>query len=198
MQISIAITLLPLATGCSVGTAEPSTTSAAVTTTEKDAWFVSGSRGEDYDVSVASDPADPGGRIRHLRSKPGVAGNGFGTMMQTFAADRYRGKRVRFSASVQSTDVTGWSGLWMRIDGPDRHKLGFDNMQSRPIVGTTPATRYEVVLDVPVAAHGIALGVLLRGPGEVVLASASVETVGMDVPVTSSAPTPAPSDGFQP
>jgi hypothetical protein len=41
-----------------------------------------------------------------------------------------------------------------------------------------------VVLDVPQGATGIALGILLDGPGQVWLNSVNVEVVGTDVPVT--------------
>ena len=58
-------------------------------------------------------------------------------MMQEFAAINYRGKKVALSAYVKSEDVTGWSGLWMRVDGQDDKVLAFDNMQNRRITGTT-------------------------------------------------------------
>jgi hypothetical protein len=58
-------------------------------------------------------------------------------------------------------------------------------MQNRPIKGTSGWQRYEVVLDVPESAVGIAFGILLDGPGEVWLnslefdvVSAAVETTG--------------------
>ncbi len=45
--------------------------------------------------------------------------------------------------------------------------LAFDNMDSRPVKGTTDWRRYEVVLDVPEAALRVAFGPVLRGAGRV-------------------------------
>ena len=64
--------------------------------------------------------------------------------------------------------------------------VAFDNMQDRSIKGTTDWRRYEVVLDVPKDATGIALGILLTGTGEVWLNGARFEVVGSDVAVTGS------------
>jgi hypothetical protein len=77
----------------------------------------------------------------------------------------------------------------MRIDGKDtdrtQQSLAFDNMQNRPIKGTTEWKRYDVVLNVPQGATGVFLGILLDGPGQVWLNDVKVEVVGTDVPVTS-------------
>ena len=43
--------------------------------------------------------------------------SGFGTLMQSFKSNRYRNKRMLFSGVVKTEDVSGWAGLWMRIDG---------------------------------------------------------------------------------
>ena len=43
--------------------------------------------------------------------------DGFGTLMQMFKADEYRGKRVRMSGYVKAKDASDWAGLWMRVDG---------------------------------------------------------------------------------
>src|SRR5271167_1537397 len=103
--------------------------------------------------------------------------------MPSFRAANYVGKRNRFSAFVKSDGVQSWSGLWMRVDkGQDM--VAFDNMVDRPIKGTTGWQKYEVVLDVPQDATGIALGVLLDGPGEVWLNGGKFEVVGADVPTT--------------
>ena len=84
---------------------------------------------------------------RHARRRP----TGFGALSQFIRADDYRGKRVRFSAYVKTHDVSAASsgaGLWMRVDG-NGGILAFDNMQNRPIMGTTDWKLVSVVLDVP-------------------------------------------------
>lgn len=105
--------------------------------------------------------------------------------MQQFNAGQYLGKRVRLSGLVKSQEVAAWAGLWVRVD-KGKEMVSFDNMQDRAIKGTTDWRRYEVVLDVPKDATGIALGILLTGPGEVWMNGASFDVVGPDVAVTGS------------
>src|SRR5215212_2763747 len=134
-------------------------------------WFLAGNRPQDYlsgtDTSVSLD----GSRSGFLASKPGAAADmrAFGTVMQTISADQYRGKRVRFRASVKSKGVAGWAGLWMRVDPLKQSStpLAFDNMERRPIKGTSDWTAYDVVLDVPENSAAIAFGILLAGKGQV-------------------------------
>ena len=115
---------------------------------------------------------------------PGV--EGFGTLMQDFRADHYLGKRVRFSAFVKTEGAEDWAGLWMRVDKGAK-QLTFDNMQGRPIKGTTDWRKYDVVLDVPQEATGIFFGVLLSGSGTVWLSEAKFEIVETNVPTTGTA-----------
>jgi hypothetical protein len=90
----------------------------------------------------------------------------------------------------------------MRIDGPAREMLGFDNMEDRPIRGDSPWTRHEVVLDVPDDAEAIAHGTLLQGAGALRMADVAIEEVESSVPVTKPARprtprrAPAPSAGY--
>src|SRR5262249_33100474 len=104
--------------------------------------------------------------------------NGFGTLMQSFKPDDYRGKRVRMSGYVRSAEVKAWAGLWLRVDGPENKALAFDNMADRAVKGTTDWKKYEIVLDVPQSAQLIAFGILLSGTGQVWLDDMKFETVG--------------------
>jgi len=146
-------------------------------------WFLAGSKPANYDTGVDREAVYSGKPSAYLKATADQ--DGFGTLMQIFSPDPYVGKRVRFSGYVKSDNVTRWAGLWMRVDGKNTQQpLSFDNMQDRPIKGTTGWKRYEVVLDVPQGATGIALGILLDGPGQVWLNSVAVEVVGPNVPVT--------------
>ncbi|MDQ3588492.1 MAG: hypothetical protein M3375_09120 [Actinomycetota bacterium] len=114
--------------------------------------------------------------------------DGFGTVMQTFSAEHFLERRVRFSGALKCKDVEDRVGLWMRVDGPPapegRRMLAFDNMAGRPVDGTTDWKRYEVVLDIPAEAWAIALGVLLVGQGQAWMSDFNVETVGPEVETT--------------
>jgi hypothetical protein len=148
-------------------------------------WFITESAPQLYEAGVDTQAPCEGTRSAYLRSRPGVAG-GYGTFMQAFGANAFRGKRLRFSASVRTEDVKGWSGLWMRVEGQDpKEPLAFDNMQSRALVGTTPCRRYEVVLDVPPEAKAVMAGLLLSGTGSAWIGAVRFEPVDDSVPETN-------------
>ncbi len=147
-------------------------------------WFMAGSHPHDYEQGVDSDVLFNGKKSAYLRSK-GLEPEGFGTLMQTFQASAYLGKRLRYSAYVKSEEVENWAGLWMRVDGVEKGtSLAFDNMQNRPIKGTTEWQRYEIVLSVPQDSTNIAFGILLEGSGQVWLSDIQFAEVSSDVQVT--------------
>jgi len=123
-------------------------------------WHLAGSHPANYEHGIRTTENFEGKRVAHLRcvtKRP----TGFGTLMQTIAADDFRGRRVRFSAAVCAADAD-WAGLWMRVDGSHGGApLPFDNMQQRPISGTTQWQRHNIVLDIADHARAIAFGVLL-------------------------------------
>ena len=150
-----------------------------------ESWFLSGSHAQNYEAGI--DPTTPyQGKSSGYIKSIGEECKGFGTLTQMFKADAYRNKRMHFAAVVKSERVTFWTGLWMRIDGPEDGKaLGFDNMLNRPIQGTTDWQKCEVVLDVPQESVYVAFGILLAGPGQAWLSDVSFEEVGTAVPVTA-------------
>lgn len=106
--------------------------------------------------------------------------------MQTFAADNYRGKRVKFSGFLKTKDVALQTGLWMRVDGIGGKLLSFDNMGNRLIKGSNDWQNVSVVLDVPPGAIDIACGAMLTGTGEIWISGLKFEEVGKDVPTTGT------------
>jgi len=120
--------------------------------------------------------------------------SGFGTMMQVVRADHYRGKRLRLLGSARASGVEDWAGLWMRVDGPKKELLGFDNMQQRPITGTTGWARYQVVLDVPEESVHVAFGFLLAGSGQIWAADLHLDTVSVSTPTTTAESDEVPTE----
>ena len=172
---SIAIAMLALGlSSVSITAAEPTLAG----------WFLAGSTPGDYSVSIES-KAHSGKQCAQLRSivpKP----TGFGTLMQMFDASEYRGKNLRVTAFVKTADVADWAALWMRVDGAAGQVLAFDNMMKRPITGTTGWAQYSIVLNVPANANAIGFGVLLNGPGSVLVDDFVFDTVGPEVATTGS------------
>ena len=147
-------------------------------------WYISGSKPADYESGIDAQAQYSAHPSAYLKSKAAEI-DGFGTLMQNFRADQYAGKRLRLKAFVKIEGVQEWAGLWMRVD-KGRDVVAFDNMQDRPIKGTSGWQQYSVVLDVPQDATGIFFGVLLRGSGSVWMNSVKLEPVGVEVPTTGS------------
>ncbi|MDO9020713.1 MAG: hypothetical protein Q8S73_15965 [Deltaproteobacteria bacterium] len=143
---------------------------------------------EDFEFSVDPRGGRDGRRAARVASRVAVPG-GFGTLMQSILADDYHDRRVRWAGCLKTEAVARWCGLWMRVDGERGRMLALDNMQSRPLQGTTDWRRCEVVLDVPAESVAVAFGVLLEGAGAVWMADVSLDVVGPDVPTTAE-PTP--------
>lgn len=90
--------------------------------------------------------------------------SGWRAFGQYFQATDYRGKRIRLKGYLKTKGVTGSAGIWMRVDAFDR-QAAFDNMERRPVTGTTDWKQYSVVLDVPPDAAAIFIGALMSGAG---------------------------------
>lgn len=144
-----------------------------------------------YFATVTEDGGPSRGRVVVLigRTPAAPVRPDFSTLMQRVRAQPFHGKRLRLSANVRTSELTGWAGLWMRVDSDsgDGNHLAFDNMEDRAITGTTQWRRYEVVLDVEPGAHAVAFGVLTSGVGETEVHDLRLEEVGRNVPVTGSA-----------
>lgn len=138
-------------------------------------WFLAGSQKDAYKIGLEKS-SERNGEVAYLKSI--AKSNGFGTIMQTFIPDDYLGKRVKLTAFIKSEDVKSWAGMWFRVDGAKGNVLSFDNMQDRPIKGTTGWKQYEIVLNVPKNSKGIAYGVLLAGSGMVWMDNFKFEIVG--------------------
>jgi hypothetical protein len=148
-----------------------------------DGWIRAGNAPADFDMGTDQTIVHAGKASGYLKSKVAKPA-GFGTLMQLCTGAQFLGKRVRLSAWIKSDSVAGWAGLWMRVDGPDAKMLAFDNMQSRPIKGTSGWTQNNIVLDVAPNAKDIAFGVLLDGTGAVWFDDISFEIVDHNVPTT--------------
>jgi hypothetical protein len=151
-------------------------------------WLIAGSAPADYEFAVDATTAASGKQSATITAKPGARSGGFGTLMQTIGAENYRGGRWRLSAYLR-TDAANRAQMWMRVDGPDQHVLGFDNMDSHPVTGTTAWTRYDIVLDVPTDAVDVAFGFLLISSGKVWGDGFKLEKVDTTVPVSFAGPT---------
>ena len=147
-------------------------------------WFPAGNKPLEYKMGIDYSTYHSGNASAYIKSKS-PEGKEFGTLMQSIKAENYLEKRLRLSGYIKCEDVEGWSGMWMRVDGENNNQIGFDNMQNRPIKGTTDWKKYEIVLDIPSDSKSINYGVLLSGDGKVWFDDFRLEEVDDNVPVTN-------------
>lgn len=93
--------------------------------------------------------------------------------------ENYAGKKITISGYIKTENLTdGFAGIWMRIDP----KVGFDNMQSKNIKGTTPWTKYETTLTLsPENSKKIVIGTLFTGKGKAWFDNIRISIDGKDI-----------------
>jgi hypothetical protein len=143
-------------------------------------WMISGPAPQKFVAGIDQDLGVKGAKF--LRNKSGDA-NTWAALTQPISAQNYLGQRIRFRAMVKTQDVSGWAGLWMRVDNQAGRVLAFYNSFDRAIKGTTDWQERSVVLDVPQDAATIVFGVINNGSGQVWIDRLGFEPVGQDVPV---------------
>lgn len=159
-----------------------------------DGWFMAGGNPRQYAAGLLPrNWAYDGRRVIRLRLRDSAPPGGFGTVMQSFDAAQYRGRRVRFGAVLQGQEISDWAGAWLRVDAGDGTRA-LDNMSDRPLRGSAGWTEAACVLDVGEDAASVHFGVLLAGAGAVDLAQPRFEVVGTDVPMTRNPLRPLPAE----
>lgn len=145
-------------------------------------WTATGSHPQEYTWGI--DPAEQyhGASCLSLQSTVEDP-HGFGGVLQWFHSSRYKGKRVRFSASVKAEQVADWAGLAMSVEGLQGTLLYADTRDSA-IRGTQEWQQVSLVVDVVEASVHIMVGLLLYGTGSVWMSNVQVEEVGQEVAPT--------------
>lgn len=148
-------------------------------------WFLSGSHPHQYEIGIDRSYVHQGNASGYIKAVTPESPEAFATMMQQFKANRYIGKRMRFSGFVKTRGVEQFCGLWMRVDNNAQDVLRFDNMHNRKITGDTNWNHYAIVLDIPDNSATISFGVLLMGPGQAWVDGFRFEEVEDSVPTTN-------------
>ncbi|MGE7624725.1 helix-turn-helix domain-containing protein [Viridibacillus sp. NPDC096237] len=148
-------------------------------------WFLSGSNPFNYEMGIDHEVVHQGKASGYLKSKTVLDSTEFSTMMQTFRANQFVGKRIRLSCFIRTEDVDTYAGMWMRVDDTMEDVLQFDNMSNRPIKGNTNWNRYAIILDVPDQSAVISFGVILAGQGTVWADQFTFEEVNENIPTTN-------------
>jgi hypothetical protein len=151
---------------------------------EPNGWDVSGGARLHYRGAIDTEVKREG--AASARFEPIVAEpQGYGTLMQRFRADAYRGKRMRLTAFTKGRGVDGRGDFWMRVqarESPgDGAGLGGGACQLSGDFDWKPCV---IVFDVPRRGDSIDIGLGTTGHGTLWLDGLTLEEVGLDVPLT--------------
>ncbi len=138
-----------------------------------------GESGKGGDTATLDSLVKQEGRYSYSLSKH--AGENFASLVYGISGT-YQGHTIRLRGYMKTENVSGWAGLWMRVDGTSR-AIAFDNMGRRPVTGTTDWTAYEIELPYDESeAKGVALGALIVGDaGKIWIDNFSVTLDGIDI-----------------
>jgi hypothetical protein len=147
-------------------------------------WVAMEETAQNYDIGADSKVQRSGKFSAYAKSKPSANSTRVAVIRQSIRTDQFRGQRVRLSGWIKADQVAEWAGLWLRIDGENGYRLSLDNMQNRPIKGTSDWRLCELVLDVPEPAVAISFGLVLAGQGQVWMDDLKLEKVSFETPST--------------
>jgi C-terminal processing protease CtpA/Prc len=147
-------------------------------------------------AEVTDEGCNSGKQCGLLRSAATATSDTFGNLSQNINAVPYRGKKIRYRASVRTLadQPQHRTQLWLRVDRPNGAVGLFDNMNDRPITSTSWAT-FEISGDVAPDAVSIVFGMLMRGTGRAWIDDATLEIIGDADPIEG--PRPLTSRGLQ-
>ena len=157
-----------------------------MTTNEVKGWLLTGTNPSLYTIKADNEVFHTGSKSGYLGSNQPAEEGQFGTLMQSFSAEKWIGKRIKMSCFIKTKDAMK-CGAWCRIDTKNGDLVQFDNMDNRSIHGTTDWNYYSIVLDVPEVSASIHFGILLVGSGEVWIDGVKFEEVDLSVPSTNIA-----------
>jgi hypothetical protein len=125
---------------------------------------------QDYSCTAA----DQSGALAATVPEPA----GSAVLVQTIAAEDYRGRTVTFRGQLRAAGIAGQAALYLAVSGPLS-----ESMATRPLLGhgsslTAPGssdwTWHEVTVPVPGEATAIRFGMSLTGPGRIELRGAEL------------------------
>ncbi|MDQ6768870.1 MAG: hypothetical protein M3Z54_02660 [Gemmatimonadota bacterium] len=183
-KVAVALVVVALATAGTISARGPAGF-AGLRNGTPDGWVGTGTRPQDYRVTIANDSAFDGGATAHLRGRTSHT-NDFGTLMQSISARHYRGQRVRFAGQIRIENVINAAALWLRADDACGRVLTFDSTEQHSDRGTAGWRTHTVVFDVPADAQNLYFGTLVVGSGDAWIRDLHLEVVGNAVPVTAA------------
>jgi len=119
-----------------------------------------------YEIRVIPRPDSGSGACVLFQNPRRAKKTEFGSLMQRFLALDLANKMIWLQGEVKTKTVAQWAGLWLRADDAYGNMVFFENMQKRPIRGTTSWTKYMIEATLlPSETVWLNYGILLVGRG---------------------------------
>jgi hypothetical protein len=131
-------------------------------------WMISGSSPQDYTRGI--EPTASGTRAVFFKNAVEQP-RGSIVLQQIVNAYNYRGRTVRFSATLRAEDVTQQASLYLV------HGVVSNTRMERTIQGTADWQTYDITLSIPDEPGQIEFGLVLYGPGLIWLRNTQFLTV---------------------
>lgn len=145
-------------------------------------WHLGSGMGESYEASMDRQQKRTGSASVHLKSKLNGPPMKLGNLMQTIAAEQFRGKKVRLIGFARTANNPEGAFMWLRADAPSKSRL--DTMSDRPIAESNEWRRAEIIMEIPTDAGALAFGFTLYGKGELWADDVSLELAPPDAKST--------------
>jgi AraC family transcriptional regulator len=181
---SIPLQLISITSALLLSIVVASCSSQAAASSAPPGWEIKGDHHDLFEIGIDPSVTHDGKACAFIKSADEKT-QGLGTLKQKISANHYLGKRLRLTVWLKTENVRDTAGLWMRVDAADHKMIQFDNMENRPIKGTTDWKQYSVVLDAPQNAETIHFGFLLSDTGKVWASDFHLDQVGKDIPSTN-------------
>ena len=160
-------------------------------------WFPWSSWLQPYENRVETSDSQSGQqsyRVRFNSRFPWAPNAGAGGIYRNIPVSGMAGKRLKLSGYIRTEAITaGHAGLWMMTRDQEGN-VNWSDMSSRGVSGTTPWTRHEVEIDIPITVKDGFFGIELPGNGTAWFDNLSLEVDG--IPLKQEKPDlPVPTPG---
>jgi serine/threonine protein kinase len=146
-------------------------------------WSARQEKQHEYRVSIDDEVVHQGKSSLFIRS---LVREPVGTVrvFQSFTANRYRGKRVRLSGFLRSSNITGVAWLLLHVDVTPEYQDACTCDGGVHLSGTTSWQKHELVMEIPAGAHSIDLSLYVQGDGALWANGIGFEEVNPSTPLT--------------
>jgi hypothetical protein len=117
-------------------------------------------------------------RARPISLRCSTAAPGYVAARFNFPVEAVRGKQAALFAEVRVENVSTAARLWLRADRPGQMGAAVDDMEARPLVGTSGWVTLVVTVDVPKDVSTLFGGIALEGSGKISVTNMRLEAIG--------------------